>query len=274
MRWPARPDTVPGVSAFHGVELESSSVGGVRYRTSVFPAHFGTSAHAHDEAYFCLVVDGTSRQRSGNDERFRERGSAYFYPSGEVQSERFGQRGSRLFSVEIGAAAHAHMRDAARFPEASAELTGLAALTLRRLYLESRGESLGESRAGDSLHVEDLTMLLVAALVRERCDAVRWAPIVRDYLHAHFRERLTLERIARAAGVHPVHLCRAFPQRFGVTLGAYLRGLRVDDAARQLVATERPIADIALGSGFASQSHLTRELKRLLGTTPASYRRC
>jgi AraC family transcriptional regulator len=254
------------VSTFHGVELDSSRLGGVRYRTSAYPGDFATAAHTHEEPYFCLVVEGFSQQRSGNNERFRELGSAYFYPSGELQSERFGERGSRLFSVELGAEAQETLREVTRLPESSAELTGLAALAVRRLYLEWR--------ANDSFCIEDLTQLLVGTLVREQCDAVRWAPIVRDYLHAHFRERLTLDRIARAAGVHPVHLSRAFPQRFGVTLGTYLRGLRLDDAARQLAATERPIAGIALGCGFASQAHLTRELKRHLGTTPGSFRRC
>jgi len=253
------------VSTFHGVELDSSRVGGVRYRTSAFPGHFVTAAHAHEEPYFCLVVEGCSQQRSGNTERFRQIGSAYFYPSGEVQSERFDESGSRLFSVELGAEARAQLREATRLPDSSAELTGLAALAVRRLYLEWRAE--------DSLCIEDLTQLLLGTLVREQCDAVRWAPIVRDYLHAHFRERLTLDRIARAAGVHPVHLSRAFPKRFGVTLGAYLRGLRLDDAARQLAATDRPIAELALDAGFASQAHLTRELRRQLATTPASYRR-
>ena len=253
------------MSAFHGVELGSSRLGGVRYRTSAYPSDFATAAHAHEEPYFCLVVGGSSRQRSGNQERFREHGSAYFYPSGEVQSERFGERGSRLFSIELGAEARAQLCESTRLPESSAELTGLSALALRRLYLEWRAE--------DSLCIEDLTQLLVGSLVREGCDAVRWAPTVRDYLHVHFRERLTLARIAREAGVHPVHLSRAFPKRFGVTLGAYLRGLRLDHAARQLAATDRPIAEIALDAGFASQAHLTRELKRQLGTTPASYRR-
>jgi AraC family transcriptional regulator len=253
------------MSTLHGVELDASRVRGVRYRTSAYPAHYATAAHAHEEPYFCLVVEGSSQQRSGNNERVRDPGSVYFYPSGEVQSERFGARGSRLFSIELGVEAQAHLGEATRLPASSAQLRGLTALAVRRLHLESR--------AGDSVCIEDLTLLLVATLARERCDAVRWAPIAREYLHTHFRERLTLARIARVVGVHPVHLSRAFPKRFGVTLGTYLRGLRLDEAARELAATDRPIADIALACGFASQSHLTRQLKRQLGTTPSSYRR-
>jgi len=253
------------VRAFHGVELNSLARDGVRYRTSDFPPGFTTSAHAHEEAYFCLVVDGVSAQRSGKRECVRERGQVYFYPSGEVQNERFGCRGSRLFSVEIGPEALARMDGTVRLPRESGELSGLAALIVRRLHLASDRE--------EDLALEGLTVVLLSTLAQERSGTIRWGPVVRDFLHAHFTERLTLGRVARIARVHPVHLCRDFPRRFGVTMGEYLRALRVDWAARQLAGTDRPIADIALDAGFASQAHLTRELKRSLGTTPAAYRR-
>jgi AraC family transcriptional regulator len=252
------------VSSFSGVEVEVRSAGGIRCSTSVFPPRFETAPHAHDEAYFCLVVEGSSAQRSGGAERVRERGRAYFYPAGEQQSERFGRPGGRLFSIRLGPGVISGLPEATRLPERSSELAGLGALLVRRLF----------GLAGDDpCAVEDLTLLLVGTLARDQGAGSAWAPLVRDYLHAHFREKPTLGQIAAAVGLHPVHLCRAFPQRFGVTIGAYLRALRVDCAARQLVATERPLADIALDAGFSSQAHLTRELKKHLGTTPAAYRR-
>ena len=251
-------------SAFSGREVEALAAGGIRCSTTVFPPGFATAPHAHAEAYFCLVVDGQSAQRSGGQERLRERGRAYFYPPGEVQDERFGRRGGRLFSVRLSAAFLAHLPGADRLPERSAELAGPAALQVRRLW---------SSCPGSPLDVEALTLALLAALSRERCDGARWAPAVRDYLHAHFREKPSLREIAAVVGLHPVHLCRAFPRRFGVTLGAYLRALRVDHAARQLLSTQRSIAEVALDAGFSSQAHLSRELRKLLGTTPAALRR-
>ena len=252
------------MNSFSGVEVEARSAGGIRYSTSVFSPGFATALHQHEEAYFCLVVEGSSVQRSGGAERLRERGRAYYYPAGEPQSERFGYGGGRLFSVQLSAEVLAGLPDSTRLPARSAELAGPGALVFRRLF-----RACGE----DSLALEDLTMRLVGAVAGDHGHVLPWAPIVRDYLHAHFRDKPTLRQIAAAAGLHPVHLCRAFPQRFGVTIGDYLRALRVDHAARQLQATDRPIADIALDVGFSSQAHLTRELKSLLGTTPAAYRR-
>jgi AraC family transcriptional regulator len=157
--------------------------------------------------------------------------------------------------------------DGLRLPDSSAELTGMTAVLTRRIHLES-----AESDDVAQLAVESIAFALAGELARTPRDDRRWIPIVRDYLHAHFTRKMSLREIASAAGVHPVHISRAFPLRYGVTLGDYVRALRVDYAARELMATRRPIADIALDAGFASQSHLTRQFRARMGIAPAAYR--
>ena len=43
--------------------------------------------------------------------------------------------------------------------------------------------------------------------------------------------------------------------------------------ARRLLDSRLPIAQIATGTGFTDQSHLTRRFKQLLGITPGQYRK-
>ena len=242
---------------FHRIEAETVTAEGVRYRTCAFPPHDATPPHEHEMPFFCLVLDGVSEQHSGSEERLRARSQVFFYPAHERQSERFGGSGGRIFVVEVP-------ETGARLPRSSCELKGHAALLVRRLHLASRHtDDLAK------LAFDDATMSLIAR--QDEAD-LRWMPIVCDYLHAHFAEKLSLASIASAAGVHPVHLCRAFPRRFGMTLGDYARALRVDHAARSLAATDRPIAEIALDAGFASQAHLTRHFRERMGVTPAAYR--
>jgi len=247
---------------FHRIERAGCTAGGIEYRTSVCAPDSRTPPHAHSRPFFCLVLDGVSAQTAGNIERRREPGRTFFYPAGEVHNEHFGPRGGRIFSVDL-------IADDLELPRASAELTGLPALLARRVHLQS-------AEPDDLAHlaIESTTFALAGELARAPRDDRRWIPIVRDYLHTHFTRSLSLREIASAAGVHPVHVSRAFPRRYGVTLGDYVRALRIDYAARELMATRRPIADIALDAGFASQSHLTRHFRTRMGIAPAAYRKC
>jgi AraC family transcriptional regulator len=81
-------------------------------------------------------------------------------------------------------------------------------------------------------------------------------------------------RIATLAddiGVHPVHLARVFRAHYGMSIGTYLRGLRLDWAACQL-PTNTPLSEIAAGAGFVDQSHFTRAFRIHTGLTPGQYR--
>lgn len=246
---------------FHSVERAGQTAGGFAYWTSVCAPHASTTPHEHTRPLCCLMLDGVSAQMTGGSQRQREPGRAFFYPVGEVHHERWGSRGGRIFSIELAA-------DELRLPDSSAELTGITAVLTRRIHLESV-----ETDDIAQLAVESIAFALAGELARTPHDDRRWVSIVRDYLHAHFTRKLSLHELASAAGVHPVHVSRAFPLRYGVTLGDYVRALRIDYAARELMATRRPIADIALDAGFASQSHLTRNFHSRMGIAPAAYRR-
>lgn len=244
---------------FHSIEHAGRTDGGIEYRTNVCAPQASTPPHAHARPFCCLVLDGVSAQTTRGVELRREPGRAFFYPAGEVHSERFGPRGGRIFSVDL--------LDHERLPSASTELFGPAALLARRMHLESpHADDLAQ------LSLESAAFALTGELARERRDELRWIRVVREYLHAHFTRRLSLREIASAAGVHPVHVSRVFPLRHGTTLGDYVRALRIDYAARELMATKRPIADIALDAGFASQSHLTRHFRARMSIAPGAYR--
>ena len=84
----------------------------------------------------------------------------------------------------------------------------------------------------------------------------------------------SLSELAFEAGVHPMHLARAFRRYTGESIGQALRRLRVERASRLLVETSSSLAEIATASGFADQAHLTRVFRRHTAVTPARYRAC
>ena len=94
----------------------------------------------------------------------------------------------------------------------------------------------------------------------------------RDYLEAHFAERVHLSALAGVCGVSPFHLIRVFRRAIGVPPHAYLKQLRVARAMVMLQDGE-PVASIAYACGFSDQSHLTRAFKSTYGFPPGAYQR-
>lgn len=155
---------------------------------------------------------------------------------------------------------------------------------------ETRGGMLA-TLTGRLLHelhgADDTARLIIEGTVLEllghaaRSNATRAretqiSPAIRrayELLQASFRESVSLSDLAAATGRHPAYIATAFREAYGETVGDCLRRLRVDDASHSLAHTTLPIVEVALGSGFANQSHFTRIFKRATGITPAEYRR-
>jgi AraC-like DNA-binding protein len=96
---------------------------------------------------------------------------------------------------------------------------------------------------------------------------------------AHIAERLQdpglcTDSVARAVGVTPRHLNRAFATE-GTTVAQYVQGRRLDSARVDLTAASlahHRIADIACRWGFSSQAHFTRLFRARFGCTPSDVR--
>ncbi len=93
---------------------------------------------------------------------------------------------------------------------------------------------------------------------------------LRELIDARFREKVTLRQASEAIHAHPAHLVRMFSREFGISPHQYLTARRVDLARGLLLDGMAPSA-VAATAGFCDQSHLTRSLRRLLGTSPGRY---
>jgi AraC-like DNA-binding protein len=86
-----------------------------------------------------------------------------------------------------------------------------------------------------------------------------------------FAEDLTLDVLAREAGLPRHLLIRAFRREAGATPHSYLVNRRAL-AARALLRSGATPSDAAVAVGFFDQSHLTRAFKARFGVTPGAYR--
>ena len=93
-----------------------------------------------------------------------------------------------------------------------------------------------------------------------------------ETIRSRCQRPMTNQELANAVGLSVRTFERRFLASFHVTPQQYIRKLRIRIACRQLVYTGASLADIALESGFADQSHFSHEFRRHMGRTPREYR--
>jgi AraC family transcriptional regulator len=91
-----------------------------------------------------------------------------------------------------------------------------------------------------------------------------------DRMHAQSSARLSIEELARDAGLSPAHFARAFKHSVGRAPHQHLMMLRLERARRLLEAASPTLSTVALEAGFADQAHFTRAFKRQFGVTPGA----
>ena len=104
----------------------------------------------------------------------------------------------------------------------------------------------------------------------DRIDAVQR---MQDYILKHFREEIALKDLARAACYSPWQALRAFGLLTGKTPFAYLREVRLSEAARALRDTRKSVLDVALDAAFGSHEGFTKAFSKKFGLPPERYRR-
>lgn len=100
----------------------------------------------------------------------------------------------------------------------------------------------------------------------------RWRRLL-DHIEDHLAEDLSLEAMAERAGLPATQLWRSFRAHLGTSPHQYIVLRRLEHARRLLEDGTEPIAEIAVQSGFSSQSHLASAFKKHFQTTPAQHRR-
>ncbi len=100
-----------------------------------------------------------------------------------------------------------------------------------------------------------------------------WVAIIEQMLKDEWNAQPRLDRLAHAAGVHPVTISRSFRRHFSCTLGEYVRKQKIERSLPLLQHTNLSLSQIAQECGFADQSHFSRCFRQLTGFTPGRYRR-
>jgi AraC-like DNA-binding protein len=84
---------------------------------------------------------------------------------------------------------------------------------------------------------------------------------------------ISVEKMAELTRLSHSYFSRAFRSDFGESPYAYVIRRRIEQAKEMMLLTDQSLAYIARACGLADQPHLTRLFRRIVGTSPASWRR-
>ncbi|HUR81342.1 MAG TPA: AraC family transcriptional regulator [Thermoanaerobaculia bacterium] len=245
------------------VDLRASVLTSTAYAPQLRLPH-----HAHTSAFMVFVRDGAFVEQYGRRSERYDRWSCIYRPRLDEHANDFGDGGAILTAIDVNAEWVERLREAGFSGER---------FSVRSPFVQQFRDRLeAELAMPDSMSDMIVEALAIEVIVfGARCVARRegpWAQRARRLIEQHFASPLSLGVIANEVGVHPVHLARQFRASEGCTVGEYIRRVRVAFAQRELLASDKPIAEIALAAGFSDQSQLTKSFKRITGQTPAACR--
>ncbi|PYI54264.1 AraC family transcriptional regulator [Paenibacillus flagellatus] len=96
--------------------------------------------------------------------------------------------------------------------------------------------------------------------------------IVLDYMHHHYMEPLTLQRLADIAGMDAKPFSYAFNKAVGLFPIDYVIRHRIERAKHLLVASNGPVSGIAKCVGYEDAHYFSRLFRKHTGYTPSGFR--
>jgi AraC family transcriptional regulator len=248
-------------------------IGSLFVGAHIYPAGMTMPAHSRSGAYFGVNLQGSYQETIGGRLREGKPGTVAFHPANERHSFQIHNNVVKCLIVEMGPDWMERMGEHGSLFEQSVTFDGGRPFELAaRLF-----DELYQSDDASTLAIEGLVLEIIAESARRIAMPLekkppRWLSQARKMLEEQFADPQSLDELANAVGIHPVHLSRAFREQYGTTIGEFLRQVRVQHTCEQLAGTDLPLIDIAFEAGFSDQSHFTRTFKRVTGVTPLAYR--
>lgn len=108
------------------------------------------------------------------------------------------------------------------------------------------------------------------AIGRTNLERVR---VAIDFIHQHYSEQLSLERIASEIYMSREYFSRVFKEQTHQTPFEYLTQYRISRAMELLEHSDMSITDIAGKCGFAQTGYFSVKFSEIAGCTPTAYRK-
>lgn len=124
--------------------------------------------------------------------------------------------------------------------------------------------------------MENYLHILLTKMLRRSSEGLSpssdlWQKLER-HIADNLKDPLTLPSLAQKCFYNPSYFSRAFKQKMGCSLTAYIRSKRVEQAQQLLRSTDLSVDDIAVQVGYSDRSAFCHVFSKITGMTPSRYR--
>ena len=136
--------------------------------------------------------------------------------------------------------------------------------------------------SGYTAVLDSLAVTIVHTLLRGLCrEKPQWKrnstriEVIRalEFIHAHFAEKVSTEKIASVAGISYSHFSRVFKQETGLSINNYVTQVRLNKAKQMLRNQNQSITETAFACGFSNHAHFTSKFCEAFKLPPIEYKK-
>ncbi len=237
--------------------------------------------HVHDGFVIGMIVSGAQRYRYRGAEHLAPSGTLVLINPDEVHTGSKGHELGWLYRAFYPQNARLQgvleeldidTRATPSFSETLYRDNDLVASFLRlHQLLESQGQALAQQTLWRDLVLALFTRHAKVRVPNEAGREPRAIARAKELLLNQLAEPPSLEALAQAVNLSPFHFARCFRKATGLPPHAWLMQQRIARARVLLREGCLPLA-VAMQLGFADQSHLSRQFKKVYGVGPRAYR--
>lgn len=91
------------------------------------------------------------------------------------------------------------------------------------------------------------------------------------HLDDHYNETTSLVELARKTFISKNYFCQLFKETTGMTVSQYTQQVRIEEASRLIIETDKSMAEIAYEVGYSDYKAFYVTFKKLKGVSPGEY---
>ncbi len=257
----------PGV--FFGNHYQERSLAGINITDTEY-THAEVDWHYHENPYFTYLLQGKVIETNKNESYLLQPGSLLFHHWQDAHCNKKPPGFTRGFHIEISPGWLSSFDLQSHVLKGTVELKnpGLKA-RMNQLYFETKSRDPHSNTSIEMLLVDIFGMMGTSEL-RSKCKIPSWL----TNLYAMLLESesdYSLTDLSLECNVHPVHLSRTFHAFTGMTLGAFIRFVRLNRAVLKMHNSTASLTEIGLSCGFYDQSHFISSFRKVYGISPSGF---